>query len=84
MIPFQEVKPKNPVNVNQPLCSCCLFIALANETACYQVKQLILCWFTVGVLVNSYPKDYVKNYLYYRMVLTVWLLECWLFNCLTI
>lgn len=56
----------------------------ANEAACYQVKQLILCWFTVGVWVNSYPADYVKNYLYYRSILTVWMLKCCVCNCLTI
>lgn len=57
---------------------------LANEAACYQVKQLILCWFTVGVWVNSYPADYVKNHLYYRSILTISMLECCLCNCLTI
>lgn len=57
---------------------------VANEAACYQVKQLILRWFTVGVWVNSYPADYVKNYLYYRSIWTVWMLECCLCNCLTI
>lgn len=81
---FGGVQPKIPVNVNQPWCSYCLSRTVANETACYLVKQLILRWFTVGVLVNSYPTDYVKNYLYYRMILTFWLLECWLCNCLTI
>lgn len=41
---------------------------VAKEAACYQVKQLILCWLTVDTWVNSYPADYVKNYLYCQLI----------------